>query len=162
MYFPREVLPLSAVGAALVDFGPAFVTLVAVLLAYGILPAAPWMLVWVPLLILMLTAAALSLALSALNVYYRDVKHALPFILQIGLYASAVVYPLSILPSPLETIWGIFNPAAGAIQAMRDITVHGEWPDLVITLGAFGWSLVLLVIAYSGFKRFERTFADRV
>jgi homopolymeric O-antigen transport system permease protein len=162
VYFPREVLPLSAVGAALVDFGPGFLLLVAILLAYGIMPAAAWILAPLPVLILMLTAAALSLALSALNVYYRDVKHALPFILQIGLYASAVIYPLSIIPSPLDTIWGIFNPAAGAVTAMRAIMVHGDWPDLLITLGALGWSLVLLVIAYAGFKRFERSFADRV
>ena len=104
VYFPREVLPLGAVGAALVDFGPALVTLVVILLAYGILPAASWILVPLPVLILVLTAAGVSLALGALNVYYRDVKHALPFIIQIGLFTSAVVFPLSLLPSPLETI----------------------------------------------------------
>ena len=162
VYFPREVLPLAAVGAALVDFGPALLTFVVILLAYGITPTVSWVMVPVPVLILVVTAAALSLALGALNVYYRDVKHALPFILQLGLFASAVIFPLSILPYPLETIWGILNPVAGAISALREIMVNGHWPDMAITLGALGWSLVLLILAYTGFKRFERSFADRI
>jgi lipopolysaccharide transport system permease protein len=162
VYFPREVLPLSAVAAALADLGAALLTLVAILAAFGIFPAASWILLPVPVLILLLAAAGVSLALSALNVYYRDVRHALPFIIQIGLFTSAVVFPLTLLPSPFETIWGIANPAAGAIDALREIMVHGNWPDLVITLGALGWSVVLLVASYAGFKRFERSFADRV
>jgi lipopolysaccharide transport system permease protein len=155
VYFPREVLPLGAVG-------PAFVTLIAIVLAYGIEPAASWVLVPLPVLILVLAAAAVSLGLGGLNVYYRDVRHALPFLVQIGLFASAVVYPLGILPSPWGTVWGIVNPVAGAIAALREIVVHGDWPDAAITFGALGWSLLLLIVAYAGFKRFERSFADRV
>jgi lipopolysaccharide transport system permease protein len=162
VYFPREVLPLSAVGAGLVDLGPALVTLIAIVLAYGIDPAASWILLPLPILILVLAAAAVSLGLGALNVYYRDVRHALPFIVQVGLFASAVVYPLSILPSPWGTVWGIVNPVAGAITALREIVVHGAWPDAAVTFGALGWSLVLLAVAYAGFKRFERSFSDRV
>jgi lipopolysaccharide transport system permease protein len=90
------------------------------------------------------------------------VKHAVPFILQTGLFASAVVYPLSILPSPLETVWGIVNPVAGAIDSLRTILIHGDWPDPAITFGALGWSLLLVCLGYAGFKRFERSFADRV
>jgi ABC-type polysaccharide/polyol phosphate export permease len=162
VYFPREVLPLAAVGAALVDLGPALVTLLVFVLAYGIAPAASWILLPVPLFILVLAATAVSVALAALNVYYRDVRHAVPFILQIGLFVSAVVYPLSILPSPWDTVWGIVNPVAGAITVLREIIVHGQWPDLAITLGALGWSLILVVLAYAGFERFERAFADRI
>ena len=161
-YFPREVLPLAAVGAGLVDFGPALVTLIAIVFAYGIAPAASWVLLPVPVLILVLAAAGVSLGLSAINVYYRDVKHAVPFIVQTGLFASAVVYPLSILPSPWGTVWGILNPVAGGITALREIVVDGHWPDAAVTYGALGWSLVLLVLAYAGFKRLERSFADRV
>ena len=162
VYFPRELLPLGAVGAALVDLVPALATLVVVVLLYGIMPAASWVLLPVPLLILTLAAAAVSFALSALNVYYRDVKHALPFLLQIGLIASAVIYPLSLLPSPWDTVWAIVNPVAGAIAALREIVLHGDWPDAAITLGALGWSVVMLVFSYWIFKRFERSFADRI
>jgi homopolymeric O-antigen transport system permease protein len=90
------------------------------------------------------------------------VRHAVPFLVQLGLFASAVVFPLFILPSPWATVWGIVNPVAGAVTALREIVLHGAWPDAAVTFGALGWALVLLVVAYAGFKRFERSFSDRV
>ena len=162
VFFPRELIPLGAVVAGLVDLAPSLVLLIVVALLYGVTPAVSWVVLLVPVLIVTLSLSALSLALSALNVYYRDVRYAVPFIFQLGLFASPVVYPLQVIPSPWDRVYGIVNPVAGAIDAMRDIVVHGHWPDAVVTLGALGWSCVALVIGYFFFKRLERGFADRV
>jgi lipopolysaccharide transport system permease protein len=162
VYFPREVLPLAAVGAGLVDFGPALGTVVIASLLYGIAPALPWLALALPVLVLATTAAALGLGLSGLNVYYRDVRYALPFVLQLGLFASPVVYPLSAVPGTWRTVYAIFNPVAAAIDALRRILIHQAWPDFAITFAALGWALLLALGGYVLFKRLERGFSDRV
>ncbi len=95
VYFPREIFPIAAVGAALVDLLPGLVTLLVATLAYGITPDAAWLALPLPLLLLILPALALGLALSSLNVYYRDVRYVLPFTLQLALFATPVVYSLT-------------------------------------------------------------------
>jgi ABC-type polysaccharide/polyol phosphate export permease len=162
VYFPREVLPLSAVGAALVDLLPALGVLVVACALYGIFPAITWLALPVVVLLLVLAAAAVSLGVSAANVYYRDVRYALPFALQVGLFASPVVYPLSAVPDGWRDAYAIFNPVAAAIDGVRQTVVEGEWPRAGITAGAFVWTLVLLTCGYVVFKRLERGFADRV
>jgi lipopolysaccharide transport system permease protein len=162
VYFPREVIPLGSIGAALVDFAPALVVLFAVAAGYGEWPALSWVTLPVLLFILIATASAASLALGGLNVYYRDVKHAVPFLLQMGLFASAVVYPLSLLNEPWATIYGIANPVAGTIDGVRRVVTEGAWPDPVLTAGGLAWALVLLVVCYALFERLERDFGDRV
>lgn len=162
VYFPREAIPLGSIGAALVDFAPALGVLFVVAALFGEWPALSW--VTLPVLIVMLiaTAAAVGLVLGALNVYYRDVRYALPFLLQMGLFVSTVVWPLSLLDEPWETIYGIANPVAGAIDGFRNVVTEGNWPDPVITAGGLTVSLVLLVAAYALFERLERSFGDRV
>src|SRR5690348_16354838 len=95
IYFPREILPLAAAAAALVGLLPAVGIALVVAAAYGIYPSPECLLLPVPLVLLQLTVAALGLGVSALNVYYRDIRYALPFLLQLGLFASPVAYPLS-------------------------------------------------------------------
>lgn len=162
VYFPREILPLAAVGAALVDLVPGLATLIVVAALYGVTPALAWVLLPVPVLLLALFAAGLGLALSSLNVYYRDVRYALPFVLQLGLFASPVVYPLSVVPDSWRTLYAIANPVAAAIDGLRRIVLHGQWPQAGVTLGALAWSLALVGIGYLLFKRLERGFSDRV
>jgi lipopolysaccharide transport system permease protein len=162
VYFPREVIPLGAIGAALVDFGPALVVLLVVAGIYGDWPALSWITLPVLVLTLVVTASAVGLVLSGLNVYYRDVKHAVPFLLQMGLFASAVVFPLSLLTEPWTTIYGIANPVAGTINGVRQVVTQGAWPDLLITAGGLAWALALLVGGYALFERLERDFGDRV
>jgi len=162
VYFPREILPLASVSAALVDLLPALGVLAVAACAYGHWPTLEWLALPLPVLLLALAAAGVALAVSAANVYYRDVRYALPFVLQVGLFASPVVYPLSAVPDGWREAYAIVNPVAAAIDALRRIVVHGEWPDLVITAGAFAWTLVLVVGGYAFFKRLERGFADRV
>lgn len=162
VYFPREVLPLAAVGAVLVDIVPALLTVAVGAAFYGVYPALSWLLLPLPVLLLALTALGLGLGLSAVNVYYRDVRYVLPFALQLGLFASPVVYPLSVVPETWRTLYAIANPVAGAIDSLRRVVVHGQWPDPVILGGAFAWSLVLICGGYVLFKRLERGFSDRV
>lgn len=162
VYFPREVLPLAGVGAAMVDLLPGLVTLAVVAAAFGIHPSIAWLALPLPLLVLVTCAAALGVALSALNVYYRDVRYALPFVLQLGLFASPVIYSLTLIPSSWRTVYAVGNPAATAIDGIRRIVVHQAWPDMWLTGAAFTWSLLLLVGAYGIFKRMERGFSDRI
>jgi lipopolysaccharide transport system permease protein len=162
VYFPREVIPLGSIGAALIDFAAGLGVLFVVAALYGDWPAVSWVILPVLFVMLVATAAAVGLILGALNVYYRDVRHAVPFLLQMGLFASAVVYPLSLLHHPWSTIYGIVNPVAGAIDGVRRVVTHGAWPDPVITAGGLAFSLALLVAAYAFFERLERGFGDRV
>lgn len=162
LYFPREILPLAAVGSAVLDLMIGFGILVVIAALYGIAPAVPWLALPLPMAILVLAAGAFAVGLSALNVYYRDVRHALPFVLQVGLFGSAVVFPLSVVPGSWREAYAIANPVAGAIDGVRRIVLHGTWPDASITAGALIWSALLLAAGYAFFKRLERGFADRV
>ncbi len=162
VYFPREVLPLSSVAAALVDLAVQLCILAIAAAIYGYYPAWTWVAAPLPLLVLVVCAAALGIAISGFNVYYRDVRYALPFILQLGLFASPVVYSFSKIPSGWRTIYGILNPLAGAIDSLRRCMLHHEWPHWGTLLGALGWSIVLFVAGYWVFKRLERGYADRV
>jgi lipopolysaccharide transport system permease protein len=162
VYFPREILPLSAVIAGLLDLAAGTLTLIVVAGFYGIGPAISWIALPIPMLIVVATCAAFSLCASAINTYYRDARHAMPFILQLILYLSPVLYPLSLVPEEWRLPYSILNPLAGSIDAFRQIVLHGEWPDAAITVGALAASLVYTAIAYLAFKRVERGFTDRV
>jgi lipopolysaccharide transport system permease protein len=162
VYFPREVLPLAYVAAALVDFLPALATLVIAALFYGVVPGVAWLAIPLPVVVLVVTAAAVGVGLSGVNVYYRDVRYALPFVLQLGLFASPVVYSLQAVPGSWRDVYAIANPVAAAVDGLRRTVVHGTWPDWLLTVGALAWSLTLLVLAYTLFKRLERGFSDRV
>lgn len=162
VYFPREILPLAAVAAAFVDLLPGLATLVVAALLYGITPAATWIAVPLLVLILVCAAAAAAIVLSALNVYYRDVRYALPFAIQVGLFATPIVYPLSAVPAGWRHVYAILNPVAAAIDGMRRTLLHGTWPHGWVTAGALAWSLVLLAAGYTLFKRLERGFTDRI
>jgi lipopolysaccharide transport system permease protein len=161
VYFPREVIPLGTALAGLLDLAAGLLVLFVFVFGYGRSAALSWLVLPVPLLTLVVIAAAVSLAFGALNVYYRDVNYAVPFLLQIGLFASAIVYPLQLFPQPFQTIWAVVNPVAGATDAFRTILLKGHWPDLGVLFGGLAWSLVLLFGAYALFKRLERAFADR-
>jgi ABC-type polysaccharide/polyol phosphate export permease len=162
VYFPREVIPFGAIVAALVDFGPALGVLLVVAAMYGEYPALSWVLLPVLLLTLVILAAGVSLILAGLNVYYRDVKHAIPFLLQLGLFASAIVYPLSLIDEPWATVYGIANPIAGVIEGVRQTVSAGNWPDPLLTVGGLVWASVVFVAGYALFERLERNFGDRV
>jgi ABC-type polysaccharide/polyol phosphate export permease len=162
VYFPREALPLAAVLAGLVDLLPAVATVIAAAALYGVYPNVAWLALPLPLLLVVVAAAALGLAVSGMNVYYRDVRHALPFVLQVGLFASPVVYSLDVVPEGWRSVYAILNPLAAAIDSLRRIVLHAQWPEPEILAGSFAWTFALLFLGYVLFKRLERGFADRI
>jgi lipopolysaccharide transport system permease protein len=161
IYFPREILPLTAVLSGLVDLGIGLVLVVCTALVYGITPDVAWLAVPLPLVTLVVFAAAFALGLSSLNIYYRDVRYVLPFLLQVGLFATPIAYPLSLVPGGWRQVYAILNPVAAAVDGLRRVLLHGTWPEPVTAFGALAWSLLLLAGALFLFKRLERGFSDR-
>ena len=162
VYFPREIPPLSAAIAGLIDLAIALVVVMAIVVATGRPPAASWLLVPLPLIVVVVTAAAIGLLFSGLNVYYRDIAYALPFLTQLGFFLSPVIYAASLVPNAARPFYEVLNPIAGAIESLRDILLRGVAPDFGVLGLAFLWSLVLLGGAYTVFKMIERRFADSV
>ena len=158
VYFPRMVIPAAAVGAGLVDFAIASAILLVMMLYYGIWPSLA-MLMLVPLVALLsITALAAGLWLSALNVKYRDVRYAVPFLIQIGMYLAPVVYPVSVIPSRWQWLLAL-NPVCGIIEGFRSsfLNLPFHWSSLLL---ATVITAALLVLAAFSFKSMEREFAD--
>ena len=161
VYFPRLVIPLSSIISGAVDFLLAFLILIFMMIFYNIVPTLN--VVWLPLLLLLtiVTALGVGLWLSVLNVEYRDIRYAVPFITQFWLFATPIAYPSSLLPEPWRTLYGI-NPMAGVVEGFRWALLGTETaPGPVIIVS----SLVSLVILVGGafyFRRMEKTFADVV
>ena len=161
VYFPRLVIPVSSVFAGVVDFAIAFVMLL-VLMAVFRVPYL-WTMLWLPLLTLfcLVTALSVSLWLAALNVLYRDVQYIVPFMIQIWMYLSPVIYPVDKVPEGiLRTLYSL-NPMVGVIQGFRWAILGEQPPSYMIAVSV----LVVFVLLVSGlyyFKRMERTFADVV
>ena len=161
VYFPRMIIPGAAVGAGLVDFAIAFVILIALMGYYHV--ALSWNLLAVPLLLALTTLLAIGVGMwaSALNVKYRDIRYALPFLIQLWMFFSPVIYPVSLMPQKWRWILWL-NPLSGIIEGFRS-SLFGvnqfDWTALsisiVVTLG------ILVYSAYS-FRRMERVFADIV
>jgi len=161
VYFPRLIIPLSAVAAGLVDFAISFVVLLGLMLYYGVTPT--WNVLWLPVFVLLalLTALAVGLWLSALNVQYRDVQHAIPFLIQAWMYASPVAYSAGLIPTgPWRIVYGL-NPLAGVIQGFRWALLGASPPDELMAASVV-MVLVLLTTGLFYFRRMERTFADVV
>jgi lipopolysaccharide transport system permease protein len=162
VYFPREVLPLASVAAAGIDLGVGLLSAAVAALLFGIAPSLSWIVLPIPLLLLVMSATVLGVGLSAVNVYYRDVRYALPFLLQLALFATPVIYPLRLVPAGWRTAYTILNPVAAAVDDLRRILLHHTWPDWGVTFGALLWVTALLLPSYWIFKRLERSFADRI
>lgn len=162
IYFPRLILPMSAVFAGLVDFAIAFVILVALMVYYHVTPA--WNLVWtLPLFLLLALVAALGVALwlSAINVKYRDVNQALPFLTQFWLFATPVAYSSSVISSKWQIVYSL-NPMAGVINGFRwALLGSGNGPDAALWVSA-AISILVLVTGLFYFRSTEKTFADTI
>lgn len=160
VYFPRLVIPFAPVLAGLVDLGVSFVLLLVVMLAYGIAPSAMAIVV-VPLLVLtmILTAAGVGCWLAALNIQYRDVKYVTPFMVQVWMYASPVVYPMSLVPEKYRWAYAL-NPLAGVIEGFRSVLLRTD-SIAMSTMGlSLGMAFLIFVTGAHYFRRTERVFAD--
>ena len=161
VYFPRLMIPMAAVTACVFDFAISFIILFILMLFYGIAPT--WTFLMTPLLVLytMVTALAVSLWLSALNVQYRDVEHTIPFIVQAWMYASPVAYSTAIIPNGWWRFLYGLNPMAGIIQGFRWALLGATPPDELMLI-SFMAVFFLLIGGLYYFKRMEKTFADLV
>jgi homopolymeric O-antigen transport system permease protein len=161
IYFPRLIVPLAMVATPLVDFLFSLVALFAVMLWYGALPSVR--IVFAPLFIVlaMAFALALGLTLGPINVRFRDVKHALPFLVQIGMYASPVIYPIEIVPEKWRTLYSL-NPMVGVIEGFRWSLFDTPQPNFAAMASSALVVAVLLVAGLVYFRRMERSFADVV
>jgi lipopolysaccharide transport system permease protein len=161
VYFPRMIIPGAAVGAGLVDFAIAFIILIVLMIYYGV--ALTWGIVMLPVLIVLLTLLAIGVGMwtSALNVKYRDIRYALPFVIQLWLFASPVIYPASLMP--LKWRWVLWlNPLSGIIEGFRSSllgTNRFDWTALGVSTAL---TLGMLVYSAYAFRRMEKVFADVV
>jgi lipopolysaccharide transport system permease protein len=158
VYFPRMIIPGAAVAAGLVDFAIAFVILVLLMIYYGVM--VTWSILMFPVVVLLTTLLALGAGmwLSALNVKYRDVRFALPFLVQLGLFVSPVIYPVSFLPAKFAWLLSL-NPMTGIIEGYRS-ALFGRpfnWSALAVSTAI---TLALLVYSSYSFRRMEKSFAD--
>lgn len=158
VYFPRMVLPLSAILSKLLDFSIAFVVVIGMLIYFGQVPG--WGMLFIPFLIVQLLMCSLGIGmfLSALAVKYRDVKHALTFVVQLLLYSAPVVYSTTAVPEKYQKLY-ILNPMVGVIEGFRAAFLNRPmpwewiWPGTII-------SLVFFIFGMFYFRRMERIFAD--
>ncbi len=165
VYFPRLVAPLAPLLAAGVDFACAFAVLIGMMAAYGILPTAAALALPGFALLTVATALAVSLWLSALGAIYRDVRHLLPFLVQLWMFATPVVYTTeSVLggrPEWLRVLYGL-NPMTGVVEGFRWALLGAADPPWTLLAASVGVAATLLVSGLYFFRRLERSFADLV
>jgi lipopolysaccharide transport system permease protein len=159
VYFPREIIPLSYIAAAMVDFAVACVLLCGLMIYYRI--ALTWNALYVIPILIVLTAftTAVALVLSAVQVRLRDVSMALPLVLQVWMLATPIVYPLQSVPAGLRRFY-LINPVAVLVESFRRVVLHGDPPDAALLGAAGAITAISLVVAYAGFKNLEATMAD--
>lgn len=160
VYFPRLILPLSSAISPLVDFTIAFVILLGMMLYFGFYPTVN--IIWLPAFILLALATSLGVGLwlSALNVQYRDFQYTVPFLIQLWLFASPVVYPSTLLPESYRIVYGL-NPMAGVIEGFR-WALLGTTPPSSLMAVSIGVAIAILISGAFYFRRMEKTFADVV
>jgi lipopolysaccharide transport system permease protein len=161
VYFPRLAMPIATVLSGVVDFVLAFIVLLGMMLAYGIVPTVNAL--WLPLFLLLalVTSLGTGLWLSAMNVQFRDVGYTVPFITQFWMFATPIAYPSSLLPVPWRTLYGI-NPMAGVVEGFRWALLATDTAPGPIIIVSSLTALALLVSGAFYFRRMEKTFADVV
>jgi lipopolysaccharide transport system permease protein len=161
VYFPRLVVPISAVLGGLIDFAIAFVILLGMMAYYGIVPGVAILTLPLFILLAIMTALGVGLWLSALNVQYRDVRYTIGFLTQFWLFATPVAYPSSIVPAPWRALYGL-NPMAGVVEGFRWALLGKADPPGALLAVSVAAVIVLLVGGLHYFRRMEQTFADIV
>ena len=161
VYFPREILPLAAIGASFVDFVVASVVFVGLMIYYNV---HIWItILFFPLILLIqivLTAGITFLA-SAINVFYRDIRFVVPLAVQLWMYATPIIYPSTLVPAHLRWLY-MLNPMASIIESYRAVFIYGRAPDWGYLGLSAAISFTMLLVGYMYFKKVEPTFADLI
>ncbi|HEY4712529.1 MAG TPA: ABC transporter permease [Dehalococcoidia bacterium] len=161
VYFPRLLMPLSSILSPLVDFAIAFVVLFGLMLYFGYYPHVTMLWILVFLLLELMLALGVGLWLSAINVEYRDVSNAVPFLIGLLLFASPVIYSSTFVPERFQAAYGLINPMSGIIEGFRWAILGTKPPSYLI----FASVAIIIVVLISGafyFRRREKSFADVV
>ena len=161
IWFPREALPLGHVLAVLLDLAIGLGLLIVLAVADGRLPSFAWLALPLLIGILLAVTAAVALLFSAINVYFRDVKHALPLLLQVVFFATPIVYPLAQVPDAWRGAFA-FNPLTAVVEGVRATILEGRAPDVALTATGAAVALAFLAVSWFVFRRAERRFADVV
>ena len=159
VYFPRVIIPLTPVLGGLLDFSIAFVVLIGMMFYFHIYPTA--MTVFVPFLVvlMMFTAGGVGMILAALNAKYRDIRYTIPFLVQLWMFASPVVYPASMVPEKYRLIYAL-NPMTGVIEGFRSVLLGTVTFPTQMILVSTTVSVALFTIGMFYFRQVERHFAD--
>jgi lipopolysaccharide transport system permease protein len=161
IYFPREILPMASVAASFVDFVVASLVLVIVLVWYQV--AFTPALAWIPVILSIQVLLILGIVIpaSALNVFYRDIRFVVPLAVQLWLYATPVIYPISVVPEAWRHLYAL-NPMVGIVESYRQVVLLGQ-PPVFDYLGISALvSIGLVVGGYAYFKHSEPLFADLI
>jgi lipopolysaccharide transport system permease protein len=159
VYFPRIIVPVAPCLAGLLDFTISFVVLIGMMLYFHVYPTA--MIVILPLLVflILLTASGIGMILSALNVRYRDIKYTIPFLIQLWMFASPIVYPASMVPEKYRLLYSL-NPMAGVIEGFRSVLLGTVAFPATMVAVSVGMSSLIFLVGLFYFKQMERYFAD--
>lgn len=162
VYFPREAPTLAAQLTAGIDLLIGLALFAALGPLLGATVSVTWLLAPLLGVGLLLVGAGVSLALAGLTVYYRDFRHALPFLLQLWLFASPVAYPMTVVPERWQTLYAFLNPAAGFLDGFRRTLALGELPDGTLVAASSAGALLVAAGGYALFKALEPNMADVV
>jgi lipopolysaccharide transport system permease protein len=161
VYFPRFAIPASAALAGIIDFYIASVILFGIMVYFHI-PLSLNLLIWPVLVIpLLFMALGLGMVFSSLNVKYRDIKYAIPFLIQIWLFVTPIIYPVNILPEKYHKLVAL-NPLTGIIEAFRSTVIPGKRVDPGLLMYSVSASLLIFFIGLVVFRRTEKEFSDLV
>lgn len=158
VYFPRMVIPFAAVAAGLLDLLVAFGLMILLMIYYGTGFSINLLMLPVLVVILTLLAVGVGMFLSALNVKYRDIRYALPFLIQLGMFATPIIYPLSVIPEKWRWLM-MLNPLSGLIEGFRAACFGKpfDWASIGVSLVM---TFAILLFAAYVFRKMERSFAD--
>jgi lipopolysaccharide transport system permease protein len=159
VYFPRIIIPLSPILAGLLDFFIAFVVLIGMMFYFHLYPTSMILLTPLLVLLMMLTSSGIGMFLAALNAKYRDIRFTIPFLVQLWMFASPIVYPASMVPEKYRLIYAL-NPMTGIIEGFRSALLGKmAFPTSMIIVSAVV-SIIIFLCGLFYFKQMERYFAD--
>lgn len=159
IYFPREILPIAAVAASFIDFLVASVVYLGMMVVFRLGLHITMLLVPLLLAVQIVLTLGVVLLAAAVNVRYRDVRFVVPLAVQLWMYATPIIYPVSLVPERWRTMY-MLNPMAGLIEGYRAVILKGQWPNLTSLGLAALVSLCLFWLGYRVFKAMEVEFAD--
>lgn len=159
VYFPRTIIPLSSLFSGIIDFFLSFLLLLGLMGYYGIFPGMRLLLLAGPLMLAFLAALGVGLWLSALNVQFRDVRYTIPFLTQVWLFVTPVVYPSSLLPEGWRLLYNL-NPMVGVVEGFRFALLDSSPPPIALWILSAATTAIILISGIFYFRRMERKFAD--